>query len=99
MIQVVVLLKVKDLDKFENYEKRAIQIMAEHSGSLISAFKPDENESSNSDVHEVHILEFPSVELFHAYRGSKKIQSLAKLREQAIEKTTMYLSNEFKNYV
>lgn len=98
MIQIVVLLTIKDIDKFDDYGTKAVQIMAEHSGKLVSASKLDENESSDSDVHEVHILEFPSIELFHAYKGSQKIQSLSSLREQAIEKTSIYLSNEFRHY-
>ena len=98
MIQIVVLLTIRDIEKFDDYENQAIQIMTEHSGKLVSAFKPDENESSDSDVHEVHILEFPSIELFQAYKESQKIQSLASLREQAIEKTSMYLSKKFNNY-
>jgi uncharacterized protein (DUF1330 family) len=98
VIQVVALIKIKDLEKFEDYESNAILIMAEHSGNLVSAFRPNESESSDGEINEVHILEFPSIEKFHAYRADSKIHSLANLREQAIEKTTIYLSNEFINY-
>lgn len=98
MIQVIVLIKIKNLEKFEDYENKAISVMAEYSGNLISAFRPNEFESTDVEANEVHILEFPSIEKFHAYKASPKIKSLVNLREQAIEKTTVYLSNEFINY-
>ncbi len=98
MIQVVVLLKVKNIEKFEGYERQAIKIMAEHSGRLISAFTSNDKESSDIEFGEIHVLEFPSVEQFHSYRADQKILELTALREQAIEKTSVYVSNVFKNY-
>jgi uncharacterized protein (DUF1330 family) len=98
VIQIVVLIKIKSLEKFGDYENKAISIMAEYSGNLISAFRPNEIESTDTEANEVHILEFPSIEKFNAYRVSSKIKSLVNLRDQAIEKTTVYLSNEFINY-
>ncbi|MEH6557558.1 MAG: DUF1330 domain-containing protein [Oceanicoccus sp.] len=98
MIQIIVLLTIKDSVKFTDYETQAIKIMAEHEGHLISAFTPDENESTDNFVHEVHILEFPSIDLFYAYKNNPKLQQLADLREQAIGKTTMYMSDKFRDY-
>ena len=98
MIQIIVLLTIRDRAKFTDYETRAIKIMAEHRGHLISAFTPDENESSDNRIDEVHILEFPSIDLFYAYKVNPKLQQLANLREQAIGKTTMYMSNKFLDY-
>ena len=47
MIQVVVLLKIKDIEKFKDYEHQAIKIMDAYSGVIISAFTPDDMESSD----------------------------------------------------
>ena len=68
MIQIVVILEVKDRESFMQFETAALEVMKEHGGVLISAFEPDPVESSPSKVEEVHIIQFPSLKAFRNYR-------------------------------
>lgn len=97
-MKVVVLLEVRDLESFRDYETRAVRIMREYSGSLVSAFRPDVEHSSGDEFHEVHILEFPSINEFRRYRSDAALAELPQLRSKAIASTKLYVSGEAVTY-
>lgn len=97
-IQVIVLLEVRDPERFHEFETRAIQIMGQHSGRIVSAFRPDPNLSTDGDVHEVHVIEFESKDAFLAYRSDPRLAELASLRKAAILSTEMYVAGESVTY-
>ncbi|MEM7358381.1 MAG: DUF1330 domain-containing protein [Pseudomonadota bacterium] len=97
-LQIVVLLKIREPGAFHEFETHANQIMARHSGRIVSAFKPENELSSDSDVHEVHILEFQSREDFLSYRSDPELFALAELRERAISATHLFTAGEYVSY-
>jgi len=98
-IQIVVLLEVKDKISFEEFERKAINIMTSYDGKLISAFEPVESESTRSSIDEIHCLEFPNIEAFNNYRKDPELLELASLRNKAISNTIIYISERLKHYI
>ena len=89
MIQIVVILEVKDRESFMEFETAALEVMKEHGGVLTSAFEPDPVESSPSKAEEVHIIQFPSIEAFRNYRIDSRLKEMSLLRNKAISNTTV----------
>ena len=98
MIQIVVLLEVKDKIFFEEFERNAIDIMKAYNGKLVSAFEPNKTKSSSQNIDEVHYLQFPSIEAFNNYRKDPKLLEMSELRSKAIINTTIYVSEVIKDY-
>ena len=98
MIQVIVLLEVKDTNAFQQFERQAVKIMKRYEGKLVAAFEPDASESSSSNIAEIHYLQFPSIEAFKKYRGDPQHLELSELRKKAISNTTVFVSGSTKDY-
>ncbi len=98
MIQVIVLLEVKDPKAFQLFERQAVKIMKKHEGELVAAFEPDANESSSSSIAEIHYLQFPSIGAFKKYRADPQHPELSELRKKAISNTTVFVSGNTKDY-
>ena len=98
MINIIVFLEIKDQIKFHNYEKQAIQIMKKYQGVLLSAFKPDDNQSFIKNIDEIHYLQFPDIESFQKFREDSEIKKLQVLREQGIGQSSIIVSRENINY-
>jgi uncharacterized protein (DUF1330 family) len=98
MIDVVVLLKIRDQSLFLEFETKALEILKSYEGKLVSAFEPSQNESSNNNVDEIHCLRFPSMDEFNAYRADAELAKLAHLRSEAIEETEIFVSATHKAY-
>ncbi len=98
MIEIVVLLEVKESNSFAEYERNAIKIMRNYGGKLIGAFEPNKTDSTTSHIDEVHYLQFPTIEAFNAYRNDPNLLVMSKLRNKAISNTTVYLSGKLKSY-
>ncbi len=94
MIEIIVLLEVKNEDSFKEFESRAITIMQKYNGRLISAFKPNESESTLANIFEVHYLEFPDLDAFNHYKSDPEHNELKALRNHAISKTSVIVSGE-----
>ena len=94
MVQIIALLEIKDKASFKNFEEKAIKIMGKYKGKLLSAFEPNEIESSLPNIGEVHYLEFPNHEAFNNYRDDSELKELAELRNKGISKTTIIVSGE-----
>ena len=92
MINIVVLLEVDDASALVDYERIAIRIMKAYGGQLISAYKPIQDDGSDSEIDEVHIIQFPDLDSFEAYRADSKLAELSWLRLKAIAMTKIYVS-------
>jgi len=99
MIQIVVLYEVKDKISFEKFKRKAINIMNNYGGKLISAFEPENNESTGNSIDEIHYLEFSNIEKFNNYRKDPELLELASLRNKAISNTIIYISKRLKHYI
>lgn len=98
VIQVVVLLRAgaAGIAGLRAYEHKALPILREHGGKLISAFVPAQAGDGIPD--EVHVLEFPSAAHLEAYRDDTRIVALAPERNAALSATTVFVSEQFVDY-
>lgn len=92
MLKIIVLLEIKNKASFKEFETEAIEIMKKHNGKLLSAFEPDNKESTLSNISEVHYLEFPNLGAFNNYRGDSELEELSELRNEGISKATIIVS-------
>lgn len=98
MIQIVVLLEVKDTNALHEIEMQAVKIMDKYEGKLVAAFELDASHSSSSNITEIHYLQFPNIETFISYRADPLHNELSELRANAISNTTVFVSGNAKNY-
>lgn len=92
MIQITVLIEIKDMASFKQFESKAIKIMAKYNGKLLSAYEPNETESTLPNINEVHYLQFPDLDAFKNYRVDSELKGLSELREKGISKTVVLVS-------
>jgi len=97
MFQVLVILDVRNVEALRRFETAAMQVVADYSGRLVTAFESG-SRSESSDSCEIHLLQFPAEEDFNAYRGDPRLDALSELREEAIRSTKLYPSRQFRNY-
>lgn len=94
MLQIIVLLEIEDIASFKQFEAKAIKIMEKYNGELLSAFEPNELESTLPNIDEVHYLQFSDIDAFNKYRSDSELKSLTELRNKAISKTTIIVSGK-----
>jgi antibiotic biosynthesis monooxygenase (ABM) superfamily enzyme len=79
----------RDLEaEFEAYERKVSRIMARYGGVIERAIRTS---GSNDDPFEVHLLSFPTRELYDAYRDDPERRSLSGEREGIITKTDIFV--------
>lgn len=98
MIEIIALIKIKNNDAYVKYETKAVSIMKQHGGRLISAFEVNKNESSEMELSEVHYLQFPDLKAFKEYRENPELVKLVCLRGEAISDIKVIVSGESKSY-
>ncbi len=83
---------------FREFEGRAARIMRRYGGRIDRVIRPIS--SANEDVlpHEIHVLSFPSLERFEAYRGDRDLAKLASFRRSAIVRTEVTVGEEGEPY-
>lgn len=98
MIQVIALLYASEngVNGLREFESHAIPILRNHGGTLISASYNDAKLASEPD--EIHVIQFPSIENFEAYKCDPKIISLASLKTKMIREMHVYITNRFHQY-
>lgn len=93
IVDVVVILSIKDETSFAEFENHALRIMAKHEGRLLSSFRPlPENAAIESAVREIHVLRFPDQDSFRGYQSDAELLELAELRQRAILTTQVFVS-------
>ena len=98
-MQVLALLHVGEggIDTLRAFEHQALAILREHGGTLISAFEP-ERAGEDGIPDEIHLLEFPTAEVFAAYRADPRLADLGDLRARAIASTVVYVARRTVRY-
>ena len=98
MIQIIALLFASEngVEGLREFESQAIPILPEHGGILISA-SFNANKSEN-EPDEIHVIQFPSVEKFDAYKNDIRVINLASLKAKMIRKMDAYITNIFHQY-
>ncbi len=96
MFQVLVLLYAGEsgLEGLRAFEQKAIQLIREHEGVLISAFNPHQPDGPD----EIHLLQFPSESHLQAYLADPRTAALTPERNKALRQTIVYTSAQFQNY-
>jgi N-acetylglutamate synthase-like GNAT family acetyltransferase/uncharacterized protein (DUF1330 family) len=78
--------------EFEAYERKVSRIMARYHGVIAHAIRTSRASDDGSDEpFEVHVLKFPSRELYDAYRADAERRALANERDGIITKTDSLL--------
>ena len=98
MIQIIILLEIDDLNSFREFETKATGIMKKYDGKVTSAFSPNKNLSTDDNIGEIHILEFPDMQSFNNYRADEELKNMKDLREKAVISTKIYISEKFVSY-
>lgn len=101
MLNIVAVLKIRDLALFDEFESKAVALVKKHSGELVTAFETDpaEEDLQNGIVGtEIHYLRFPDLQAFERYRSDPALATMADLRSMAIHSTQVYISNREKHY-
>jgi uncharacterized protein (DUF1330 family) len=71
--------------EFEAYERKVSRIMARHGGLIERAIRTSTaSENGPDEPFEVHVLKFPSRDLYDAYRDDAERRSLGSERDRII---------------
>ena len=84
--------------EFRQFETEAARIMKKYGGRVERVIRPHASAAPDSSPYEVHIVSFPSVERFEAYRGDADLTKLAPLRQSAITRTEIIIGEEGESY-
>jgi antibiotic biosynthesis monooxygenase (ABM) superfamily enzyme len=85
--------------EFEAYERKVSRIMARYGGAIERAIRPSRASDGRSDEpFEVHVLKFPSRELYGAYQDDPERRSLSAERARIIAKTATLVGTPGPTY-
>lgn len=85
--------------EFRRFETEAARIMKKYGGHIERVIRPAVAGQPSSSPHEVHVVSFPSLESFEAYRGDTDLAKLAPLRQAAIARTEVIVGEEGEPYL
>lgn len=85
--------------EFRQFETEAARIMKKYGGHIERAIRPTVSGQSGSSPHEIHIVSFPSLEQFEAYRGDPDLAKFTPLRQVAIARTEIITGEEGEPYL
>lgn len=99
-IYVVASLWIEDgsLAAFEAYERKAANIMKRYGGSIERVVRLPANGEQPDQPFEVHLVRFPSREMFAGYCSDLELKALTSERNAAITKTTVAVGNAIPTY-
>ncbi len=84
--------------RFRQFEAKAVQIMRRYGGRIEKVIRPLESAQAAPLPHEIHILSFPDIERFEAYRADTDLAALAPLRQAAIARTEITIGEAGEPY-
>ena len=99
LLIVSLFLHVGREDEFRQFETEAARIMQKYGGNIERVIRPLPAGQSSSTPHEVHLISFPSMEKFDAYRRDPDLTNLASLRQSAIARTDLLIGEEGEPYL
>ena len=85
--------------EFRQFETEAARIMKKYGGQIKQVIRPTVAGQPGPSPHEIHIVSFPSLESFEAYRGDPDLATLAPLRQAAIARTEVIIGEEGEPYL
>ena len=85
--------------EFRQFETEAARIMKKYGGQITQVIRPTAAGQPGFSPHEIHIVSFPSLESFEAYRGDPNLATLAPLRQAAIARTEVIMGEEGEPYL
>lgn len=80
--------------EYERYEVAVAPVMARHGGRIERAIRLKQSPGENAGPFEVHIVVFPSMSAFEAYRADPDTRALSGLRERAILRTEVQIGTD-----
>ncbi len=79
---------------FEEFESKAIPLIAKYNGQLLLRFKPGQVIDAAMEVpYEVHFISFPRVEDFEAFKKDDERKSFLHLKEQSVRTAILVTGN------
>jgi hypothetical protein len=84
--------------EFQQFETAAARILKKYEGKIERVIRPTGSGQPGSSPYEIHIVSFPSVERFEAYRGDTDLAKLAPLRQTAIACTEVIIGEDGEPY-
>ena len=98
MIQIIALLYASKngIEGLRAFESKVIPILREHGGRLISASSYAERKEGEAD--EIHVIQFPSMRAFDAYKADTRILALQSLKAKMIAKMELHITDQFHKY-
>jgi uncharacterized protein (DUF1330 family) len=86
--------------EFEAYERKVSRIMARYGGVIERAIRTlkTSNDDGSDEPFEVHVLRFPSRDLYDAYRGDAERLSLSSERAGVITNTDILVGTPGPTY-
>lgn len=98
MIQVIALLYAgkSGIEGLREFESKVIPILREHKGELISVSFNDDKAIDEPD--EIHVIQFPSIKNFDAYKSDARITGLSSLKNKMVRKLDVLITNSFHQY-
>lgn len=96
---VVAILKVRrDLaEQFRDYERRVAAIMRKHGGDIEHTVVVPAADDGDT-FQEIHVMRFPSQEVFMAYQADPDRRALESLRQAAIVETQVFVGEDGPDY-
>lgn len=86
------------LAAFEAYECKAARIMKKYGGLIEYTVRPSVLEEASDQPFEIHLVRFPSLEMFEKYRVDTELKALSPERDEAIIKTHILIGMEGPKY-
>jgi len=87
-----------DVAAFEAYERKAASIMKRYGGSIERTVRPSGLDAPSDRPFEVHLVRFPSDEMFERYRTDAELKTLSAEREAVITKALVLIGSEGPAY-
>ena len=84
--------------EFRQFETEAARIMQKYGGYIQGVIRPIVSVPAEPPPHEIHVVSFPSMERFEAYRKGDGLAELAPLRQSAIARTAIVIGEEGEPY-
>lgn len=85
--------------EFRQFESEAARIMKRYGGQIERAIRPIASAQLDVVPYEVHLVSFPSMERFDAYRGDAELAEFASLRQAAIARTEIIIGEDGELYL
>lgn len=96
-IVVSLWLRTHDIARFEAFESQAAAIMQRHGGQIDQVIRRNEGSAIDAPF-EVHVLSFPGIGAFEAYREDPELLEMVDERNQLIENTVVFVGQNQPSY-